>query len=64
MLKRDEFPVGIERGGAPGREECPVVVVVFIVVACNLLLLRPSGEGLNMRMEKPATVANVFECYF
>jgi hypothetical protein len=59
--ERDEFAVGVDVRGAPLGEECPVVVVVFVVIAGDLLLLRACWEGLDVRVEEATAVADVFE---
>lgn len=61
MFKRDEFTVGVNWRRAPGGKERPLIVVVFVVVAGDLLLLRPNREGLNVRMQETSTIADVFE---
>lgn len=61
MLEGDEFGIGVERGGAPFGEEGPLVVVVFVVIAGDLLLLRARWEGLDVRVEEATTIADIFE---
>jgi hypothetical protein len=42
-------------------EDCPVVVGVLVVVACNLLLLTSFREKLDMRMKETTAIAGVFD---
>lgn len=39
-----------------------VVVVVFVVIARNLLLLATDGVRLNVRMQQTASVSGVLQC--
>jgi len=50
-----------ERLGFPGRSDDPLVVVVLVVVAGDLLLIRTDGIGLDVRVEKSSSVSDVLE---
>lgn len=45
----------------PGRGDEPLVVLVLVVVASDLLLLGADGVGLDVRVEKSSAVAHVLE---
>ncbi len=47
-------------GVAIGIEE-PVVVCIFVMITSNLLLLRPFGVGLHVRVKEPTTISHIFE---
>lgn len=51
MLKVFYGSVGIVGRLTPLRQDNPVVVVIFIVIACNLLLSRTYGVNLYVRVE-------------
>ena len=41
-----------------------MVVVVFVMVACDLLLIRAHRVSLDMRMKETTSVSNVFQRQF
>ena len=47
----------------PSREHHPVVVVIFIMIACHLLLSRTDRIRLYMGVEQATAPAHVFERY-
>lgn len=46
-----EFAVRVNGRGPPSWEDGPLVIVVLVVVAGDLLLLRPGREGLDVRVK-------------
>lgn len=50
--------------GFPGRSDDPLVVVVLVVVAGDLLLVRSDGVGLDVRVKKSSSVSDVFKGEF
>lgn len=61
LLDKSEGTFGIVRRLLPGGQNSPLVVIVFVVVASDLLLTGTSREGLYVRMQKTASVSNVLE---
>ena len=61
VLEESEVAGIGERLGFPGRSDDPLVVVVLVVVAGDLLLVRTDGVGLDVRVKKPSSVSDVFE---
>ena len=69
VVQADDVPVfeeadgivGVVRRLVPAGEDDKVVVGVFVVVAGYLLLGRPHGVGLDVRVEEAAAPAHVFE---
>ena len=51
----------VDRIGFPRRRHEPLVVLVLVVVARDLLLLRTDGVRLGMRVQQPAAVAHVLQ---
>lgn len=45
----------------PSGRDDPVIVAIFVVVACHLLLLRANWVGLDMRVQETSAVAHVLE---
>jgi hypothetical protein len=72
MLKSNDVPIFEELDigcfvyvrVVPGFFNAPVVVVVFVVIACYLLLLRPERKSLCVRMEKTTSETHIFEGKF
>ena len=61
ILEEMEGKFRVVLGLVPSREEDPLVVLVLIVVASDLLLFRTDWVRLHVRMQKTSTPAHVFQ---
>ena len=64
VFEEFDFSVVVYMRVVPGLLNTPVVVVVFVVIACHLLLLRSNGIGLCVRVEKTTSKTHIFEGKF
>jgi uncharacterized membrane protein (UPF0136 family) len=62
ILEVAKFTIGIIFRLIPSRKNVPIVVLVLVVVAGDLLLIRANWEGLHVRVQKTTTVADILQC--
>ena len=61
VLEEADLIVGVVGLFVPFGEDCPLVVVILVVVAGNLLLVGADGVSLDMRMQEATSPAHVLE---
>lgn len=53
--------VGVIRRLVPPWQYDPVVVLILVMIACDLLLVRTNGVGLHVRVKQATAVSHIFQ---
>ena len=61
VVQKFDRSIRVDGIRVPWRCDDPVVVVVFVMVACHLLLLRARGECLDVRVEQTTSISVVLK---
>jgi len=64
VLEVADWSVQIDARLLPAWGDNPVVICVFVVIACHLLLVGADRVGLNVGVQEAASPAHVFQRYF
>lgn len=61
VLQESNGSVWVNRIGAPGRYDLPVVILVLVVITRNLLLKTSHRQSLHVRVQQTTAVAVIFQ---
>lgn len=63
IFQEPDGTFGVINRLVPSRKDHPVVVLILVVVASDLLLFGTNGERLYMGVQQTASIPKVFDCY-
>jgi hypothetical protein len=62
--EHSDLPVEVKTGLIPGGQNRPLIIIVLIMIAGDLLLKGSDGETLNVRVKQTASVTDILEGYY